>query len=211
MIVLADELRPGAVEAVAHIRGMGLRPVMLTGDGRPTALAVARQVGIPADSVFAGAGPEGKAEVIRRLQADGQLVAFAGDGVNDAAALAQADLGMAAGTPTDVASGAAGVTLLGGDPLAIVITLVIARTTMRVIRINLQWAFGYNLAAIPVAALGYLNPMFAGIAMSASSLIVVASSLRLRRLSAGRRRVSPRHAIAGRPAPARLAAADGSQ
>ena len=104
---------------------------------------------------------------------------------------------MAAGTPTDVASGAAGMTLMGGDPLAIVTALGLARVTMRVIRANLWWAFGYNLAAIPVAALGYLNPMFAGIAMSASSLIVVASSLRLRRLGAGRRRVSLVSSLSG--------------
>jgi Cu+-exporting ATPase len=211
VIALADELRPGAAEAVARIRRMGLRPVMLTGDGQRTALAVARQLGIPADSVFAGASPEGKAEIIRQLQAGGQLVAFAGDGVNDAAALAQADLGMAAGTPTDVAAGAAGLTLLGGDPLAIATALGLARVTMRVIRVNLRWAFGYNLAAIPVAALGYLSPMLAGIAMSASSLIVVANSLRLRRLGTGRRRLSLRRLVPGRPATAQLAATGGSR
>ncbi|HEX3956485.1 MAG TPA: heavy metal translocating P-type ATPase [Trebonia sp.] len=203
VIVLADELRPGAAQAVARIRQMGLRPVMLTGDSRPTALAVASQLGIPGDSVFAGAGPAAKAEIIRQLQDGGQLVAFAGDGVNDAAALAQADLGIAAGTATDIASSAAGLTLTSGDPATIATALELARVTMRVIRVNLAWAFGYNLAAIPVAALGYLNPMLAGIAMSASSLIVVASSLRLRRLGArqhGPRRLALRRLALGRPA-----------
>jgi Cu+-exporting ATPase len=181
VLVLTDQVRPGAAEAVARIRRMGLRPVMLTGDQERTALAVARQLGIPADSVFAGADPAGKAAVISQLQARGQYVAFAGDGVNDAAALAQADLGMACGIPADVAASAAGLTLTGGDPARVADALALARASMRVIRVNLAWAFGYNLAAIPVAALGYLNPVFAGIAMSASSLIVVGNSLRLRR------------------------------
>jgi len=179
-LVVADELRPGAAVAVARIRGLGLRPVLLTGDNERTALAVAAQVGIPADSVFAAVRPAGKAEVIRQLQADGSAVAFAGDGINDAAALAQADLGMAAGTGTDAAIGAADLTLVAGDPAGIPDAIELARATMRVIHVNLGWASGYNLVAIPLAALGYLNPLFAGIAMSASSLIVVLNSLRLR-------------------------------
>jgi Cu+-exporting ATPase len=166
---------------VARIRGLGLRPVLLTGDSAHTARAVAAQVGLPADSVFAEVPPEGKAAVVRELRASGQPVAFAGDGVNDAAALAVADLGMAVGTGTDVAIGAAGLTLVGGDPGGIADAIELARATMRVIRANLVWASGYNLIAIPLAALGYLNPLFAGIAMSGSSLIVVLNSLRLRR------------------------------
>jgi Cu+-exporting ATPase len=209
VLVLADQLRPGAAEAIVRVRRMGLSPVMLTGDSERTALAVAGRLGIPADSVFAGTDPAGKAAVIRRLQAGGQPVAFVGDGVNDAAALAQADLGMAFGRAADVAVGAAGLTLVGGDPASVADALQFARATMRVIRANLTWAFGYNLAAIPVAALGYLNPMFAGIAMSASSLIVVANSLRLLRL-----RVAPLRPAQPRPAqprPARSGQAGGGQ
>ena len=182
-IVVADRLRPTAAAAVARIRRLGLRPVLLTGDNERAAMAVARQAGIPADSVFAGVRPDGKAEVIRQLQDDGQPAVFAGDGINDAAALAQADLGMAAGAGTDAAIGAADLTLVNGDPVGVADAIQLARATMTVIRANLAWAFGYNVIAIPLAALGYLNPLFAGIAMSASSLIVVANSLRLRRFT----------------------------
>jgi Cu+-exporting ATPase len=138
--------------------------------------------------VLAGVKPEGKLEAVRDLQAGGTAVALVGDGVNDAAALAQADLGMAVGTGADAAIGAADLTLTGGDPLSIVTAIELARATMTVIRANLAWASGYNLVAIPLAALGYLNPLFAGVAMSASSLIVVGNSLRLRRFRAGRGR-----------------------
>ena len=182
--VVADQLKPHADAAVAWVRDLGLRPVLLTGDNPRAALAVADQLGIPAADVFAGVRPEGKVEVIRRLQSDGVPVAFVGDGVNDAAALAQADLGMAIGAiwnGTDAAIGAADLTLVSDDPLSIVSAIKLARATMAVIRANLAWASGYNLIAIPLAALGYLNPLFAGIAMSASSLFVVANSLRLRR------------------------------
>ena len=180
-LVIADQLKPHADAAVAWVRDLGLRPVLLTGDNTRAALAVAAQLGIPAADVFAGVRPEGKVEAIRRWQSDGVTVAFVGDGVNDAAALAQADLGMAIGAGTDAAIGAADLTLVSSDPLAIVSAIKLARATMAVIRANLAWASGYNLIAIPLAALGYLNPLFAGIAMSASSLFVVASSLRLRR------------------------------
>ncbi len=182
-LVVADDLRPGAPAAVARLRGLGLRPVLLTGDNERAARAVAGQLGIPADSVLAGVRPEGKAQAIREMQADGWSAVFVGDGVNDAAALAQADLGMAAGTGTDAAIGAADVTLVGGDLSAVADAVELARATMAVIRANLAWASGYNVIAIPLAALGYLNPLFAGIAMSASSLIVVANSLRLRRFT----------------------------
>jgi P-type Cu+ transporter len=195
-LIVADQVRPGAPAAIARLRGLGLRPVLLTGDNERAAQAVAGQLGIPADSVLADVRPEGKAEAIRDMQASGQPAAFAGDGVNDAAALAQADLGMAAGTGADAAIGAADLTLVNGDPAAIADALELARATMTVIRVNLTWAFGYNVIAIPLAALGYLNPLFAGIAMSASSLIVVANSLRLRRFT-------PRPARAGSPDGAR--------
>jgi P-type Cu+ transporter len=185
-IVVADQLRPGAAAAVARLHRLGLRTVLLTGDNEQTARAVARQAGIGDGDVFAGTGPAGKAEVIRRLQGSGQPTAFAGDGVNDASALAQASLGMAVGTGTDAAIGAADLTLVSGDPAAIADAVQLARAAMTVIRANLGWAFGYNVIAIPLAALGYLNPLFAGIAMSASSLIVVGNSLRLRRFRAAR-------------------------
>ena len=203
-VLVADRLRPGAAAAVARLRGLGLGTVLLTGDNERAALAVAGQLGIPARDVHAGIGPDGKAAVIRRLQADGYPVAFAGDGINDAAALAQADLGMAAGTGADAAIGAADVTLVNGDPGSIADAIQLSRATMTVIRANLGWAFGYNVIAIPLAALGYLNPLFAGIAMSASSLIVVANSLRLRRFTAARQSSVPGRAV-------RLAPAEGSR
>jgi Cu+-exporting ATPase len=187
MVAVADGLRPSAAAAVARIRGLGLRPVLLTGDNEKAALAIAGQAGIAAADVFAGVQPAGKAEIVRRLQTEGHAVAFVGDGVNDAAALAQADLGLAVGTGTDAAIGAADLTLVSGDPAGIADAVELARATMAVIRGNLIWASGYNVLAIPLAALGYLNPLFAGIAMSASSLIVVLNSLRLRGFKPGRR------------------------
>ncbi len=179
--VVADQIRPHAAEAVARLRRLGIRPLLVTGDNARAARSVAAGLGIPAPDVFAEVKPEGKVETVRKLQADRTAVALVGDGVNDAAALAQADLGMAVGTGTDAAIGAADLTLVGGDPLSIVAAVELARATMSVIRANLAWASGYNLVAIPLAALGYLNPLFAGVAMSASSLIVVGNSLRLRR------------------------------
>jgi len=197
VVVVADRLRPTAASAVARLRGLGLRPVLLTGDNERAALAVARQAGIEADDVFAGVRPEGKAAAIKELQATGESAVFVGDGVNDAAALAQADLGVAVGTGTDAAIGAADLTLVNGDPEGAADAIALARATMSVIRGNLAWAFGYNVVAIPLAALGYLNPLFAGIAMSASSLIVVANSLRLRRFTP--RTPSPSTTPAGKP------------
>jgi P-type Cu+ transporter len=180
-LVVADQLKPHAAEAVTRIARLGIRPLLLTGDNPHTARSVADELGLPAPDVLAGVRPEGKVEAVRSLQAGGTSVALVGDGVNDAAALAQADLGLAVGTGADAAIGVADVTLVGGDPLSIVAALELARATMTVIRANLAWASGYNLVAIPLAALGYLNPLFAGVAMSASSLIVVGNSLRLRR------------------------------
>jgi Cu+-exporting ATPase len=186
VLAVSDGIRPGSAAAVARLRALGLSPVLLTGDSQGTALAVAAELGIAADRVFGGVRPDGKAQVVRDLQASGIAVAMVGDGINDAAALAQADLGMALGTGTDAAIGAADLTLVAGDPGAIADALQLARATMAVAGANLRWAFGYNVIAIPVAALGYLNPVFAGIAMAASSVLVVTSSLRLRRFRPGR-------------------------
>ena len=192
VLVVADGLRPGSAAAVARIQRLGLATVLLTGDGERTAQAIAAQLKIPKQNVFVRVRPEEKAGKIRQLQDDGYAVAMVGDGVNDAAALAQADLGMAAGTGTDAAIGAADLTLVNGDPNTIAEALLLARATLAVIRGNLIWAFGYNVIAIPAAALGYLNPLFAGIAMAASSLIVTGNSLQLRRF--GRRRQAARPA-----------------
>ena len=179
--VVADQVKPHAAEAVVRLRRLGIRPLLVTGDNSRAARSVAAGLGIPAPDVLAAVTPEGKVAAVRELQAHGTAVALVGDGINDAAALAQADLGIAVGTGTDAAIGAADLTLAGGDPLSIAAAVELARATISVIRANLAWASGYNLAAIPLAALGYLNPLFAGVAMSASSLIVVGNSLRLRR------------------------------
>jgi P-type Cu+ transporter len=190
-LVVADQLKPHAADAVARLRQLGLPPVLLTGDNARAARSVAAQLGIPVADVCAEVRPEGKVEAVQGLQSEGGTVALVGDGVNDAAALAQADLGMAVGAGTDAAIGAADLTLVSGDPLSIVSAIELARATMTVIRGNLAWASGYNVIAIPLAALGYLNPLFAGIAMSASSLIVVGNSLRLRHFHARRQRPRP--------------------
>jgi P-type Cu+ transporter len=187
VLAVGDSVRPGSAEMVARLRRMGLTPALITGDSPATARAMSARLGLAPDQVFGGIRPDGKVAVIRELQAGGVAVAMVGDGVNDAAALAQADLGMAVGSGTDAAIGAADLTLAGGDPRAIADALALARATIAVSRANLIWAFGYNVIAIPLAALGYLNPLFAGIAMSASSLIVVSNSLRLRRYRPGPR------------------------
>jgi len=187
VLVVADRLRPGAAAAVARIQRLGLATALLTGDSERTAEAIAAQLKIPKQNVFARVRPEQKATKIRELQ-DGYAVAMVGDGVNDAAALAQADLGMATGTGTDAAIGAADLTLANGDPGTIAEALLLARRALVVIRGNLLWAFGYNAIAIPAAALGYLNPLLAGVAMAASSLIVTGNSLQIRRF--GRRRLA---------------------
>ncbi len=180
MLAVADTVRPDAAEAITRLRDLGLRPVLLTGDNERTARHVAAEVGI--DEVIAGVMPEGKVEAIERLRGEGRSVAMVGDGVNDAPALAAADLGLAMGTGTDVAIQAADVTVVRSDLLAIVDAMRLARRTLRTIKGNLFWAFAYNAAAIPVAALGLLNPMLAGAAMAFSSVFVVTNSLRLRRL-----------------------------
>jgi Cu+-exporting ATPase len=180
VFVVADHVKPDAPAAVTRMRRLGLRPILLTGDNERAAHTVAARLGIPSQDVLAEVTPEGKVEAVARLQAAGAVVAVVGDGVNDAAALARADLGMAMGTGTDVAIAAGDVTLASGDPWAAADAILLARATMRVIRTNLAWAFGYNLLALPAAALGYLNPVFAGAAMALSSVLVVTNSLRLR-------------------------------
>jgi P-type Cu+ transporter len=181
VLVVADTLRPGAAAAVARIQRLGLRTALVTGDSERAARAVAEQLGIGPDDVAARVRPEEKAAIVRSLQAEGRSVAMVGDGVNDAAALAQANLGLATGTGTDAAIGAADLTLVTSDPQAIANALVLARVTLTVIRANLIWAFGYNVIAIPMAALGFVNPLIAGLAMSVSSLVVSGNSLQLRR------------------------------
>ena len=181
-VAVADTVKASAAAAVAGLRGLGLRTVLLTGDSQATAQAVAAQTG--ADEVIAGALPDRKVAVIRELQAQGRRVAMAGDGVNDGPALAAADLGLALGTGTDVAISAADLILLRDDLGVIPDAIRLARATLATIRRNLAWAFGYNIAAIPLAAAGFLNPLIAGAAMAASSAFVVASSIRLRRFGA---------------------------
>ncbi|MEU7750783.1 heavy metal translocating P-type ATPase [Micromonospora sp. NPDC049171] len=179
VLAVADVVRPTSRAAVARLRALGLTPILLTGDNTTVARAIAAEVGI--DEVIAEVLPAGKVDVVKRLQAQGRSVAMVGDGVNDAPALAQADLGLAMGTGTDVAIEASDLTLVRGDLAAAVDAIRLSRRTLGIIRGNLFWAFGYNVAALPLAAAGLLNPMIAGATMALSSVFVVANSLRLRR------------------------------
>jgi Cu+-exporting ATPase len=184
LFVVADALKPTSRDAVDRLRGLGLRPLLLSGDNETTARAVAAQVGI--DQVIAEVMPADKADVVRALQQEGRVVAMVGDGVNDAPALAQADLGLSIGTGTDVAIEASDLTLVSGDLRAAADAIRLSRATLRTIKQNLGWAFGYNVAALPLAAAGLLNPVIAGAAMALSSVSVVANALRLRRFQAER-------------------------
>ncbi|MCC7428321.1 MAG: copper-translocating P-type ATPase [Alphaproteobacteria bacterium] len=182
LIALADRLRPETKEAIGAVRALGLAPIMLTGDTARTAARIAEEAGI--SEVIAEVSPEGKAAAIAELHAKGRTVAMVGDGINDAPALAAADLGIAMGGGTDVAMATAGVTLMRGDPRLVPGAVAIARATLRTIRQNLVWAFAYNVVAIPLAALGYLSPVIAGAAMAMSSVSVVLNALRLRHFGA---------------------------
>ncbi|WJZ68196.1 heavy metal translocating P-type ATPase [Kocuria rosea] len=177
---LRDTIKDDAREAVARLKELGLRPMLLTGDNEPVARAVAAEAGIAAEDVVADVSPEGKVAVVRDLQDDGRVVAMVGDGVNDAAALAQADLGIAMGAGTDAAIEAADITVVRSDVGSVPTAIALSRRTLSIIKSNLFWAFAYNTVAIPVAAAGLLNPVIAGAAMAFSSVFVVLNSLRLR-------------------------------
>ncbi len=181
VLALRDVPQQNAGEVVSHLRAMGLEVWMVTGDARAVAVAIGEQVGIPAERVLAEVTPQGKAEAVSRLQSEGRKVAFVGDGINDAPALAQADVGIAMGEGTDIALESADIALLGSDLRGVVTALNLSRATVRTIRQNLFFAFVYNVLGIPLAAMGYLSPMLAALAMSLSSVSVVTNALRLRR------------------------------
>ncbi len=198
VIALADTVHPSAASAVRALRGLGLRCVLVTGDNEPTARAVAASIGV--EEVIAGALPGDKVAEIRRLQDQGRSVAMVGDGVNDGPALACAGLGLAVGSGTDVAINAADLIIVRDDLVVVATALHLAQRTIRTIRTNLAWAFAYNVAAIPLAACGLLNPLIAGAAMALSSCFVVWNSSRIRHFSAPSPPVDPRHPESQSPA-----------
>jgi Cu+-exporting ATPase len=202
LIVVADTVKPTSAQAVVELVSLGLRPVLLTGDNERAARAVAAEVGV--DDVVAEVLPTDKVHVVGRMQRDGRIVAMVGDGVNDAAALAQADLGIAMGTGTDVAIEASDLTLVRGDLRVAVDAIRLSRRTLATIKGNLFWAFAYNVAAIPLAMAGLLNPLIAGAAMAFSSVFVVSNSLRLRQFRAVSTELTA-DGSAGRQAPSRAA------
>ncbi|HEY8358960.1 MAG TPA: HAD-IC family P-type ATPase, partial [Ramlibacter sp.] len=181
LMAFADEPKPGAAQALALLRAQGVRLVMISGDNRPAALAMGQRLGLGPTDIEAEVLPGDKAARVAALREGGHVVAMVGDGVNDAPALAAADVGIAMGTGTDVAMHAAGVTLMRGDVALVAGALAISRRTVRKIRQNLFWAFFYNVAGIPLAALGYLSPVVAGAAMALSSVSVLANALLLKR------------------------------
>lgn len=184
VLAVSDQPKPTSAEAIAALKVMGLAPILVTGDNPATARAVAESVGIDTDEhhLYAGVMPEDKVGIVRDLQERGYAVAMVGDGVNDAAALAQADVGVAMGGGTDVAMQASDLTIVNGDLRSVPDAIRLSRATLRTIRANVFWAFAYNVAAIPLAATGRLNPMWAGLAMASSSVFVVVNSLRLKRV-----------------------------
>ena len=179
MISVADTPKPEAAQTMRQLRELVLEPILLTGDAPQVAQAVAAQVGIAPENVYAGVTPEGKSQIVQKLQASGHRVAMVGDGVNDAPALALAELGIAMGSGTNVAAEAADIVLTRSDIASVVTALRLSRATLRTIKSNLFWAFAYNSVAVPVAAAGLLNPMIAGAAMAFSSVFVVLNSMRL--------------------------------